>query len=120
MKLHRAGLHEGFLTTFSLKLDGLSTANHDAIVADIDRLAGIDRVDILSKNSVLKVTYDASVLSIDTILSILTEYGANVHSGWWNRIKFAWDREIDKNIKNNAASSPHCCNKPPVRIFRKK
>lgn len=119
MRPHRASLHEGFLTTFSLKISGFTTKNRDAIVSDIDGLTGIDCGDILPANRELNVTYDASLLSIDTILSVLTKYGASVHPSWWNRIKLAWDRDTDANIKNNASSSPHCCNKPLVRIFRR-
>lgn len=120
MTQHRENLHEAFLNSFSLKVDGISVVNHDAIVKEINTLKGIDCVRILSESSLIKVTYDASLLSIDAILMVLEKHGVTLHFNWWNRIKLAWNRYIDENIKNNATSHPHCCNKPPVRIFRKR
>ena len=114
MSEHRPGVKEGFLTKHKLTLIDLTAENAEQIRSEIDAMISIDGVWIDLDKSTIKIAYDASQHNIDEMLEIIQKYGAGVNPDWWNQWKLSWDRYIDENIKNNATSRPHCCNKPPV------
>ena len=119
MSDHRPGVREGFLTTHKLTLTDLTAENAEQIRSKIDAMISIDGVWIDLDKSTIKIAYDASRHNIDEMLKIIQKYGADVSPDCWNQWKLGWDRYIDENIKNNATSRPHCCNKPPAQILRK-
>lgn len=120
MSKPRLEIREEFLIKHTLKLTHLTAENAELIRSEIDVMISIDGVWIDLDKSTIKIAYDASQQNIDEMLEVIQKYGANISSDCWNQWKLNWDRYIDENIKNNAASNPHCCNKSPVRIFRKK
>lgn len=115
MTEHRQGINTGFLTHHTLSLKGLTEANANAILAELDELPCMDSVALNREKKTMKLAYDASHHDIDEMLAIIEKHGASVKNSWWSRTKLNWQRQTDENIKSNAKSEPHCCNKVPRR-----
>ena len=113
MTAHRVGVNPGFLTRHRLRLATFDEAEGETLVAEIDKLPGVDAVWLDSNKHTLKVAYDASRHNIDEIITLLRQHGVSLKDSWWSRLKLGWQRQIDDNIAHNARHEPHCCNKPP-------
>lgn len=62
----------------------------------------------------LRINYDASLIGISDIESLLDELGIERDTSLWWRIKAGWYSYVDENIKTNACSSNGvCCTRPP-------
>ena len=112
-KKHRPGINDGYLVTRRLKIEGLSAQNKESLTNQIDRLMGVDGVSLFEDKNLLKVAYDGSKLGINELEEIIESQHCHLAQDWWSRWKLGWYRSTDKNIKDNAAYVPHCCNKPP-------
>jgi hypothetical protein len=112
MSTHRPGVHEGYLVSHTLKVTDLTEDKSGAVLNDIDSQIGVDTTSVDPDHSEITVSYDASVIDMDTICQHLQQQGVGIDPGWWNQFKLNWDRQIDQNVKDNAAHEPSCCNKP--------
>ncbi len=110
---HRPGIHEGYLMSRCLKIEGAEEVERQHIIHAIDQLKGVDLVSFVKENSKLKVVYDGSMLSVDDIEQVVRENGCRFADDWWNRYKLGWYRYTDENVRSSAKHVPHCCNKPP-------
>lgn len=113
MTEHKPGIHEAFLVKRKLKLAGLDAAQLAELEAKLGEMPGVDRISLQADPMLLRVTYDASMTDMDSLLKLLAEAGVSPHKSWWTQYKLNWDRQIDRNIKDNAKHQPHCCSKPP-------
>jgi len=113
MTEHRLGINPGFLTKHTLSIRDAANSDFSAIVADIDELPCVDRVQFDARKRHLKIAYDASHHNIDEMIAILEKHGAAVKDSWWSRTKLGWQRQTDANIKDNAHHEAACCSKMP-------
>jgi hypothetical protein len=113
MDTHNTGINEAFLVKRNLKLTGLTEQKIEEFIPEIQVIRGIDTVEFDATRERIRVSYDASVTSIDSILKILKQHSVEPKNGWWNQFKLDWNRQIDQNVSDNAKHVPHCCSKPP-------
>ncbi|WP_353614744.1 cation transporter [Mangrovibacter phragmitis] len=112
---HQSGANDVNRVTRKLKLSGVSEDQADALVSEIRQLAGMETVEYSSASASLTFVYDAAQCSVDAVEKVLDRLGAQFAASAWNRVKMGYFRFTDKNIKDNAAHRPHCCNKIPRR-----
>lgn len=112
-KKHRLGVNDAFLVTRKFKLSYADTNAFNEAVQKIDQLYGMDSLKFIEKSKMLKVSYDASRMSVDDIISIFEKWSVAQKTNWWNKNRIGYYRFVDQNVKNNANSKPTCCNKPP-------
>lgn len=110
-RAHKPGIHENFLVT--RKIIVKLTADSEHLVSQLSSLIGVDDVVYRTEKNTLVIMYDASVISIDTVLEIIKEARDEILSIWLNRVRIGWYRFSDKNVHDNAEHKPSCCNKPP-------
>lgn len=113
MTTHRPGINEGFLVNRKVKLTGLTANNTAEIKPLINEIVGVDSIHLQVESMLMRVSYDASLTDMETLLKILSNHEVFPHSGWWTQYKLKWDRQVDLNIRDNAKHQPHCCSKPP-------
>lgn len=114
MKKHRKGVNPGFLAKHKLALSGLNSSNVKSISAEIDKLWAVDGVLIDEEKQTIKVAYDASHHDIDEMIDIIRKHDAEIDSSRWTRYKLGWQRQTDRNIKDNSTHVASCCNKAPI------
>ncbi len=110
---HKASIHPGFITKYTLKLTELNSSNFEGVVAEFDELPGIDRVRVNGKRNAINIAYDASQHNIDEMIRIVEKHGFSIKDSWWVRVRLNWQRILDQNIKDNSNHEAHCCNKSP-------
>ncbi|SFG53002.1 cation transporter [Neptunomonas qingdaonensis] len=110
---HRLGVCEVNLVVRHLRLDKITVANKDLILAEIDAIYGIDNVSFDDKSAVLNIAYDASRCHLDGIEEIIRQHGADVAHDWWTHVKEGYYKYVDQNVKDNAAHEPWSCHKVP-------
>jgi copper chaperone CopZ len=115
MKQYSKYITPGFLTQHSLRLTGLDELVAQAIERELGKACGIESVSVRVQKSKLTVRYDASQVSIDDVISALSNYGVAQVDSWWGRLKLGWQRQIDSNVADSAKHEAHCCNKAPRR-----
>ncbi len=114
MTEHREGVDPGFLITHKLALTSLTASNTNRLYRELEELPGVDAVSVDESGQSLKIAYDASHQDIDHIIQVIEQQGAKVRSGWWSRIKLSWQRQTDRNIKDNFTHEAQCCSKVPT------
>lgn len=68
----------------------------------------------VDRHGQLRISYDASNVGIRDIEALLNKAGIARTSGFWWRLKSAWYRFLDENVKSNSHSvGGACCNRPP-------
>lgn len=114
MTEHREGIDPGFLITHKLALTGLAPGDASVLYRELEKLPGVDAVSVDESGQSVKIAYDASHQDIDHIIRVIEKQGAEVRSSWWNRIKLSWQRQTDRNIKDNFTHEAQCCSKMPT------
>lgn len=114
MTEHREGIDPGFLINHKLALTGLTAGKAQGIYAELNDLPGVNAVSVDESGQSVKISYDASHQDIDRIIEVIEQQGAEVRSDWWNRIKLSWQRQTDRNIKDNFSHEAQCCSKMPT------
>lgn len=114
MAEHRKGIDPGFLITHKLALTGLAPGDASVLYRELEELPGVDAVSVDESGQSVKIAYDASHQDIDHIIRVIEQQGAGVRSDWWNRIKLSWQRQTDRNIKDNFTHEAQCCSKMPT------
>jgi hypothetical protein len=116
-KTHKPGIHENYLMTRHLKIEGLDKALIDPLVDQLTSLPEVDDVAItVSRSStVLNIAYDASICDhpLDDIKQALTMIGASIADDWWTHFKREYYTFTDQNAYDNSRHEPWCCNKVP-------
>lgn len=113
MTVSNSGINKAFVVSRKVKLTGLTSSNAAKIESEFNETIGVDSFCLRIESMYMKVSYDASLTDMDSLLKTLGIYNVFPYSGWWTRYKLKWDRQVDLNIKNNVKHQPHCCNKPP-------
>tara|TARA_R110002094_G_scaffold131576_1_gene124631 strand:- start:219 stop:587 length:369 start_codon:yes stop_codon:yes gene_type:complete len=115
--IHKPGIHENYLVSRHLELEGLDKGSIDALVEKLNELPEVDDASITMSGGsvVLNISYDASTRQkpLDDIQQVLTSMGAEIADGWWNRFKQRYYATTDQNVYDNARYEPSCCNKAP-------
>ncbi len=112
---HRPGVHEAYLMKRHLKLEDLDADRAMAIAQEIDQLPGVDSVVLDSETRRLDIAYDASILGIEQVESIVRKHGSDLDHGWWTHFKESWYRFTDENTRENARHEPGGYSKAPPR-----
>ena len=83
------------------------------MVAEVDELPCVDKVQFDERAQSLKIAYDASHHNIDEMIAIVGKHGVVIKDSWWGRTKLGWQWQTDENIKDNAKHEATCCSKMP-------
>ncbi len=108
---HKPGVHDAYLMKRHLKLDDLDADKAALIAQEIHQLVGVDTVALDPETQRLDIAYDASVLQIEQIETVVRRHGSDLDHRWWTRFKEGWYRYTD----DNAQHEPWCCSKVPHR-----
>jgi len=119
-KTHRPGVSEANRVVRHLKLEKSQQPALAAAAAEIDQLFGMDEVALAEEGTLIHLAYDATLVSIDDIETILTKHKVEVGHGWWNHFKEGHYRSVDQNVKDNAAIVPTCCSQMPPGFGKKR
>lgn len=116
-KTHKPGIHENYLVSRHLKLEGLDKVSIDALMEKLTALPEVDdaAVTMSGTSMVLNISYDASTRPqpLEDIRKALTSMGVEFADGWWNRFKQRYYATTDQNVYDNARHEPSCCSKVP-------
>ena len=101
--------------TRTLKLESFSgTAKPKKVETTLQKNTAIKKAQLIQKSMTLRITYDASKISLDEVLVLLNTLGLKRKESFWQDIKFFWYQYTDDNRKDYATSGPAaCCNKAP-------
>ncbi len=114
---HKPGIHENYLMTRHLKLEGLDNSCVDALMEKLNELPEVDDASITMKegSAVLNISYDASTRPqpLEDIQQVLMTMGVDIADDWWIRFKQRYYATTDQNVYDNARYEPSCCNKAP-------
>tara|TARA_R110001583_G_scaffold11285_2_gene51355 strand:+ start:30403 stop:30774 length:372 start_codon:yes stop_codon:yes gene_type:complete len=111
---HRVGVSEENLVNRKLQLTGINKHNHAFIHDEINKLFGIDRINIDLSSSKLDVSYDATHINLTAIESILVTHNICIKETWWNRTKAGYYKFVDQNIIDQKNHKEVCCHKAPI------
>ncbi|MEH6823510.1 MAG: hypothetical protein V7629_06325 [Motiliproteus sp.] len=114
---HKPGIHENYLVSRHMNIQGFDESVMEPLVAQLNALAEVDTVSITRSGSktMLNIAYDASVRPrlLDDIKQALAAMGARIADEWWTHFKQRYYEFTDQNVYDNARHQPHCCNKAP-------
>ena len=110
---HRLGVSEANLVIRHLKLEPCEANTMRAALVEIDQLFGLDGVSFDERSHMLNAAYDATRISIDCVLEVLSKYGIEVGHDWWTHLKEGYYRAVDGNVQDKANREPLSCHPPP-------
>lgn len=114
---HKPGIHENYLVSRHLNIEGLDPSLIDPLVVQLSELAEVDAVSITrsGNKTLLNIAYDASLRPkpLDDIRQALAAMGVSIAAGWWTHFKQRYYEFTDQNVYDNARHQPHCCSKAP-------
>ena len=93
-KIHKPGIHENYLVSRHMNIEGLDESLIEPLVAQLSELVEVDEVSITRGGSrtMLNIAYDASVRPqpLDDIKQALATMGASIADDWWTGQSPGW------------------------------
>ena len=113
-KTHRPGVNAANLVIRHLKLESVDATRLREVEEELNALAGMDAVDIDADRGSIRLTYDATGVSLDAVEALLARHQLRLHHSRWTRFKYGYYRFIEQNVRDNAKHVHTCCHKPPA------
>ncbi|TCS36761.1 hypothetical protein [Reinekea marinisedimentorum] len=89
--------------TFYLNRSSLNDMNH--VTQTLDSALGIHSVTFMPIQNSIEVVFDARLTCSQQIVAIFQQHHLPLRAGLKDRVRFAWYRFIEQNIKDNESSS---------------
>lgn len=116
---YRVGVTAINLVIRKLQLKGLTEANREKIVSEIDEALGINSVMLDIKDGLLHIAYDVTHINLELIKRVVVKHGAELSGGWWNHFKEGYYKFVDQNMQENIKHKPSCCSRAPAGSMKK-
>ena len=113
-KTHRPGVNAANLVTRHLKLEPVDATRLREVEEALNTLAGMDAVGINAGKGSIRLTYDATGVSLEAVEALLVRHQLRLRNSWWTRFKHGYYRFIEQNVRDNAKHVHTCCHKPPA------
>lgn len=113
-------VRSAFTNKLSHKFSGVTPENASLVEDALRAYQGVQFVQVKHQKSLIRLNYDVQLTNLDELLDLLAEFDVTKYqcSLWWKwRWRFA--KQIEQNIKDNAAHVPHCCGKAPPSVRRR-
>ena len=87
------------------------------ILMNLASLPGVATASMSSRQNKIHLCYDATLVNIDTVLTLLHDAGCTLRYNWFDRLRLAWYRYVDENARKNAKLSGSACCSTPTSVY---